>query len=209
MPIARRRRAGGRLAYALVRPPGHHAERATFGGFCYFNSAAVAAHHLSFSGRVAVLDIDYHHGNGTQDIFYDRGDVLTVSLHGHPRFAYPYFSGYEDERGAGPGTGFNLNVPLPESLDGAEYRKALQPVLGRIEKFAPAFLVVSLGLDVARGDPTGSWSLTARDIAENGALIGRLGLPTLVVQEGGYRTRTLGVNARNFFQGLHRGGRHG
>ena len=206
---ARRLLDGGRLAYALVRPPGHHAERAAFGGFCYFNSAAVAAHHLSFSGRVVVLDIDYHHGNGTQDIFYDRNDVLTISLHGHPRFAYPYFSGYEDERGAGAGTGFNLNIPLPESLDGAGYRQALAGALKRIEKFAPAFLVVSLGLDVARGDPTGSWSLSARDIAENGALIAGLHLPTLVVQEGGYRTRTLGVNARNFFQGLHRGQRRG
>ncbi len=206
---ARRLLDGTRLAYALVRPPGHHAERASFGGFCYFNSAAVAAHELSFSGRVAVLDIDYHHGNGTQDIFYDRDDVLTISLHGHPRFAYPYFSGYEDERGTGAGAGFNVNIPLPQSVDGVEYRKALERALQRIEKFAPAFLVVSLGLDVARGDPTGSWSLTARDIGENGVLIARLGLPTLVVQEGGYRTRTLGVNARNFFQGLARGGHHG
>jgi acetoin utilization deacetylase AcuC-like enzyme/GNAT superfamily N-acetyltransferase len=200
---------GERIAYALVRPPGHHAERASFGGFCYFNSAAVAAHYLSFSGRVAVLDIDYHHGNGTQDIFYDRDDVLTVSLHGHPRFAYPYFSGYDDERGTGAGTGFNVNMPLPEALDGAGYREALQRALQRIERFAPAFLVVSLGLDVARGDPTGSWSLTARDIGENGTLIARLRLPTLVVQEGGYRTRTLGVNARNFFQGFYRGAWHG
>jgi acetoin utilization deacetylase AcuC-like enzyme/GNAT superfamily N-acetyltransferase len=198
---------GGRLAYALVRPPGHHAERTNFGGFCYLNSAAVAAHYLSDSGRVAVLDIDYHHGNGTQDIFYDRSDVLTISLHGHPSVTYPYFSGYEDERGAGAGVGFNVNFPLPESIGAGEYVAALNLALRRVEKFAPAFLVVSLGLDVARGDPTGSWLLGARDIADNGALIGRLGLPTLVVQEGGYRTRTLGVNARSFFQGLYRGAR--
>src|SRR5690606_19841082 len=192
-------------AYALVRPPGHHAERRTFGGFCYLNSAAVAAHFLSAQGRVAVLDIDYHHGNGTQDIFYARGDVLTVSIHGHPKFTYPYFSGFDDERGTGAGSGCNLNLPLPEKTDGAAYREALGRALARIAKFSPAFLVLSLGLDVVRGDPTGSWSLGARDLAQNGTLIGALGLPTLVVQEGGYRTRTLGVNARNFFQGLWKG----
>jgi acetoin utilization deacetylase AcuC-like enzyme/GNAT superfamily N-acetyltransferase len=196
---------GSRLAYALVRPPGHHAERSSFGGFCYLNSAAVAAHFLSANGRVAVLDIDYHHGNGTQDIFYERSDVLTVSIHGHPRFTYPYFSGYEDETGAGRGSGYNLNIPLPESIGADVYERALDRALARIRKFAPAFLVLSLGLDVARGDPTGSWLLGAKDLRRNGTLIGRLALPTLVVQEGGYRTRTLGINARNFFQGLWQG----
>ena len=198
---------GRRLAYALVRPPGHHAERANFGGFCYFNSAAVAAHFLSGNGRVAVLDVDYHHGNGTQDIFYDRGDVLTVSIHGHPRFTYPYFSGYDDETGTGAGRGCNLNMPLPESIGVDVYERALERALTRIRKFAPAFLVLSLGLDVVRGDPTGSWLLGAKDLKRNGRLIGELGLPTLVVQEGGYRTRTLGVNARNFFTGLWQGAR--
>jgi acetoin utilization deacetylase AcuC-like enzyme/GNAT superfamily N-acetyltransferase len=196
---------GDSLAYALVRPPGHHAERRAFGGFCYFNSAAIAAHYLSAQGRVAVLDIDYHHGNGTQDIFYGRNDVLTISIHGHPRFSYPYFSGYDDERGEGGGLGFNLNMPLPEHVDGDAYRRVLARALERIAKFAPTFLVVSLGLDVVRGDPTGSWSLSARDLLLNGRMVGALGLPTLVVQEGGYRTRTLGVNARNFFQGLWQG----
>jgi len=196
---------GRRLAYALVRPPGHHAERANFGGFCYFNSAAVAAHYLAANGRVAVLDIDYHHGNGTQDIFYERPDVLTVSIHGHPRFTYPYFSGYEDETGAGAGRGFNLNLPLPEGIGEEAYARALDRALERIRRFAPAFLVLSLGLDVARGDPTGSWLLGARDLKRNGHAIGRLGMPTLVVQEGGYRTRTLGVNARHFFEGLWQG----
>ncbi len=193
---------GRRLAYALVRPPGHHAERASFGGFCYLNSAAVAANYLSADGRVAVLDIDYHHGNGTQDIFYERADVLTVSIHGHPRVTYPYFSGFEDETGSGPGAGFNVNIPLPEGIGEEDYARALERALARIKRFGPAFLVVSLGLDVARGDPTGSWLLAAKDLHRNGGLIGALGLPTLVVQEGGYRTRTLGVNARNFFQGL-------
>ncbi len=193
---------GGRLAYALVRPPGHHAERASFGGFCYLNSAAVAANYLAADGRVAVLDIDYHHGNGTQDIFYERSDVLTVSIHGHPRVTYPYFSGFEDETGAGQGAGFNVNIPLPEGIGGDEYARALERALARVERFAPAFLVVSLGLNVARGDPTGSWLLAAKDFRRNGGMVGALGLPTLVVQEGGYRTRTLGVNARNFFEGL-------
>jgi acetoin utilization deacetylase AcuC-like enzyme/GNAT superfamily N-acetyltransferase len=195
---------GARLAYALVRPPGHHAERRTFGGFCYFNSAAVAANYLSSYGRVAVLDVDYHHGNGTQDIFYDRDDVLTISIHGHPRLTYPYFSGFEEERGTGAGTGFNVNMALPEGIDGARYRVTLERAIARIKKYAPTFLVVSLGLDTARGDPTGSWLLGARDLRMNGELIGALRLPTLIAQEGGYRTRTLGVNARNFFVGLAR-----
>jgi len=196
---------GRRLAYALVRPPGHHAERRAFGGFCYFNNAAVAARWLSAHGRVAVLDVDYHHGNGTQVIFQDCDDVLTASLHGHPRFAYPYFSGFADEVRAGPGAGLNVNVPLPEALDGAGYLEALAPVLRRIERFGPRFLVVALGLDTARGDPTGTWNLLARDFEANGRRIGALRLPTLVVQEGGYRVRTLGGNARHFFAGLWEG----
>ncbi|MDQ2696150.1 MAG: histone deacetylase family protein [Pseudomonadota bacterium] len=193
---------GWRLAYALVRPPGHHAERKSFGGFCYFNSAAVAAHFLSRYGRVAVLDVDYHHGNGTQDIFYQRDDVLTISTHGHPRYTYPYFSGFDDEKGAGPGTGYNLNLPLPENIDGAQYREALERALKRVRRHRPRFLVLSLGLDTAKGDPTGSWTLAAKDFTENGRLIGALDMPILVVQEGGYRTRSLGVNARHFFSGL-------
>ena len=196
---------GRRMAYALVRPPGHHAERRVFGGFCYFNNNAIAAQYLCAYGKVAILDIDYHHGNGQQEIFYRRPDVLTVSIHGHPKFAYPYFTGFEDERGEGEGEGFNLNLPLPENLDGEKYRKKLGKALNRIEEFGPQFLVVALGLDTAKGDPTGTWSLMAKDFEENGRFIGTLGLPTLVVQEGGYRTRTLGQNARNFFSGLVQG----
>lgn len=193
---------GSRLAYALVRPPGHHAERRVFGGFCYFNSNAIAAHYLSTFGNVAILDIDYHHGNGQQDIFYDRADVLTISIHGHPRFAYPYFSGFADEAGEGAGKGFNVNYPLPEHVDGAAYRETLDKALKKIQRFKPRFLVVALGLDPAKGDPTGTWTLTANDFEENGKRIGALGYPTLVVQEGGYRTRSLGINARHFFTGL-------
>lgn len=193
---------GRRLAYALIRPPGHHAERRAFGGFCYFNNSAIAAQYLCAHGKVAILDVDYHHGNGGQDIFYRRGDVLTVSIHGHPRFAYPYFCGFEDERGEGEGEGFNFNLPLPEAVDGERYRKALAKALLRVEDFKPQFLVVGLGLDPAKGDPTGTWALTVKDFAANGRMIGALGLPLVVIQEGGYRTRTLGKNALGFFRGV-------
>ncbi len=196
---------GSRAAYALVRPPGHHAEHRSFGGFCYFNSSSIAANYLSDYGKVALLDIDYHHGNGSQDIFWRRKDVLTISLHGHPRDSYPYFSGFEDEKGADEGRGFNLNLPLPEKLDGAQYRQSLNVALNRVRRFEPDFLVIALGLDTAKGDPTGSFRLLARDFSANGRLIGALNLPTLVVQEGGYRTQTLGVNARHFFTGLWQG----
>jgi len=193
---------GFRLAYALVRPPGHHAERRTFGGFCYFNNAAIAAHFLTDFGRVAILDIDYHHGNGQQVIFYQRSDVLTVSLHGHPRFAYPCFSGFEDEIGEGEGKGFNLNLPLAEQLTSDHYRLTLARAIKQIERFKPDYLVVCVGFDTAKGDPTGSWSLNAADFTLIGEQIGRVKLPTLLVQEGGYRTRSIGVNSRSFFSGI-------
>ncbi len=194
--------SGQRFAYSLVRPPGHHAESRVFGGFCYFCNAAVAANHMVRFGPVAILDIDYHHGNGQQDIFYKRADVLTVSIHGHPKFAYPFFTGFEEETGEGPGEGFNMNIAMPEHADGERYRESLRKALKRIKEFNPRFLVVSLGLDIAKGDPTGTWSLTPQDIEENGRMIAALGVPTLVVQEGGYKTASLGTNAKHFFLGL-------
>jgi acetoin utilization deacetylase AcuC-like enzyme/GNAT superfamily N-acetyltransferase len=197
--------SGRRLAYALVRPPGHHAERRAFGGFCYFNNAAIAAHNFSTVGRTAVLDIDYHHGNGTQSIFLERSDVLTVSIHGHPRFAYPYFSGFKEERGEGEGEGYTLNFPLQERVDGEMYRNVLDRALAAVREFRPDFLVVGLGLDTAKADPTGTWSLTGRDFFQNGRRIGQMRIPTLVVQEGGYLVRSLGRNARRFFEGLWEG----
>ena len=151
---------------------------------------------------MAILDIDYHHGNGQQDIFYERADVLTVSIHGHPRFAYPYFTGFADETGRGRGAGFNLNIPLPEDATPAMHRAAVERALKRIARHEPAFLVVAFGLDTAKGDPTGTWSNQAADFRALGRLIGGAGYPPVIIQEGGYRVRTLGVNARHFFLGL-------
>lgn len=193
-----------KIAYALVRPPGHHAERKSFGGFCYFANTAIGANYLSQYGKVAILDIDYHHGNSQQDIFYQRADVLTVSLHGNPKFAYPYFTGFADEMGEGAGYGYNYNIPLPEHLTPENYLKQIEKALRRIKEYAPAFLVIALGLDTAKSDPTGTWGLYAADFHKVGEVIGALNLPTLVVQEGGYRTQTLGTNARHFFSGLHK-----
>ncbi|MGF1620758.1 MAG: GNAT family N-acetyltransferase [Rhodomicrobiaceae bacterium] len=197
--------AGRPLAYALVRPPGHHAEHRSFGGFCYFCNAAIAAHYLARHGRVAMLDIDYHHGNGQQDIFYERSDVLAVSVHGDPSFAYPYFTGFRDERGRGRGAGYNVNIPLTETLTPDEHRAGVAQGLRRIARHDPKFLVVAVGFDTAKGDPTGTWSNQAADFHRLGEMIGAAGYPTVVIQEGGYRVRTLGTNARNFFAGLAQG----
>ena len=194
---------GHQLVYSLCRPPGHHAERDTYGGFCYFCNGAIAAEYLRERlGKVAVLDIDYHHGNGTQDIFYSRSDVLTVSIHGHPSFAYPYFSGFADETGEGEGKGFNANFPLPEAVDDARYLATLDEALARVRKFQPEALVVSLGLDIAKADPTGTWSVTREGLFEVGQRIGATRLPTLLVQEGGYNIRSLGRNATSMLTGM-------
>ncbi len=195
--------SGNRIVYVLTRPPGHHAERFVFGGFCYFNNAAIAANYLSRYGNVAILDLDYHHGNGQQQIFYERADVLTISIHGHPSFAYPYFSGFKEEKGKNSGFGYNYNFPLKEELNGEEYREILTRTLNIVRKFNPEFLIIALGLDTAKGDPTGTWMLSTKDFYLNGKMIAKLRMPTLFIQEGGYRNRFLGINARSFFKGFY------
>jgi acetoin utilization deacetylase AcuC-like enzyme/ribosomal protein S18 acetylase RimI-like enzyme len=195
--------AGEPLVYSLCRPPGHHAERDTYGGFCYFCNGAIAAQYLlPVFGRVAILDVDYHHGNGAQDIFYNRSDVLTVSIHGHPSFAYPYFTGFADEIGEGAGKGFNRNLPLPEDVHDGRYLETLDEALGIVRRFKPEVLVVSLGLDIAKADPTGTWSVTPDGLYEIGYRIGGMKLPTLLVQEGGYNIRSLGRNAARMLTGV-------
>lgn len=194
---------GNRIVYVLTRPPGHHAERFVFGGFCYFNNAAIAANYLSKYGTVAILDLDYHHGNGQQQIFYERNDVLTISVHGHPSFAYPYFSGFQNEKGAGAGYGYNFNFPLKEEVNGNEYRVILKKTLNIIRKFKPEFLIIALGLDTGKGDPTGTWTLSGKDFYLNGRITADLRLPTLIIQEGGYRNRFLSINASHFLKGFY------
>jgi len=194
---------GERFAYAICRPPGHHAERRIYGGFCFLNNSAVAANFLTAGGRrVALIDIDYHHGNGAQDIFYQRADVLTLSIHGHPRHAYPNFSGYADERGEGKGEGFNRNWPLEPPVDDARYLRVLDDALRAILRFAPDYLVVSLGFDIMKGDPTGSFAISTAGLKSIAERIARLALPTLIVQEGGYAVRNLRIGSRSFFSML-------
>ncbi len=191
---------GDRVAYALCRPPGHHAAADLYGGFCYLNNAAIAARALQQEGgRVAVLDVDYHHGNGTQAIFYDDPEVLYYSIHADPTENYPFYWGYADERGAGPGEGTNYNAPLPRGTGDADYLRHLDAALLTIADFAPQALVLSLGLDTAVGDEVGGFTITPEGFREMGRRIADLGLPTAIVQEGGYRLATLGENAVAFF----------
>ncbi len=197
---------GTRLVYAICRPPGHHAGKRYYGGFCYFNNAAIVAQYLVGEGRAAILDIDFHHGNGTQDIFYDREDVLTLSVHGHPDYAYPYFSGYSDETGEGPGLGANLNLPLAPGTDQEKYLAAFSRALDRIVRFKPEFLIVSLGFDIMRGDPTGTFTLSPASMRILGRRLMELELPLIVIQEGGYNLRNLRNGAEEFFAGCVEGG---
>ena len=187
-----------RVAFALCRPPGHHAGKDYAGGYCFINNASVAASWLALRGRVALLDIDYHCGNGTQDIFYDRADVLTISIHADPNVEYPHFWGYASETGAGPGTGFHRNFPLEKGTDNARYLSALEEALTLIHRFEPAYLVVSAGMDIYADDPLGTVKVTTEGIGEIGKRIASLGLPTLVVMEGGYANEMLGTNILRF-----------
>jgi acetoin utilization deacetylase AcuC-like enzyme len=186
---------GARAAYALCRPPGHHAFAESAGGFCYLNNSAIAAQHLTaLGGRVAILDVDLHHGNGTQGIFYDRRDVLTVSIHADPVRYYPFFWGYAAETGEGAGEGANLNLPLPRGTGDDGFMAALDTALDRVTGFAPTALVLALGLDAFEGDPFAGLAVTTPGFARIGAAIAGLGLPTVIVQEGGYLCPELGDN---------------
>jgi acetoin utilization deacetylase AcuC-like enzyme len=181
-------------SFALCRPPGHHAGKDYAGGYCFINNASVAANWLSSKGNVALLDIDYHAGNGTQDIFYKRNDVLTISIHGDPDFEYPHYIGFADETGADDGLGFHKNFPLPKGTDDAEYLSALNEALRMIKNFAPNYLVVSAGMDTFEGDPLGTFKVTRAGFAEIGKRIAALGLPTTIIMEGGYANKALGTN---------------
>jgi acetoin utilization deacetylase AcuC-like enzyme len=201
---------GEPLAYALCRPPGHHAARNLLGGYCYLNNAAIAAQRLVTLGAegVAVLDIDFHHGNGTQQIFWERGDVLYVSLHGDPRAAYPYYSGSAAETGAGRGAGTTRNLPLPAGTEGEAYLAALSDALTAIADFDDdAPLVVSVGFDTYHADPICDMALQTDDYVRIGQRIAELGKPVVAIQEGGYAVEAIGANAVAFLSGLRLSGR--
>lgn len=186
---------GEAAAYALCRPPGHHAFAEMAGGFCYINNSAIAAQRLTDAGRrVAILDVDVHHGNGTQGIFYARGDVLTVSIHADPARFYPFFWGYEGETGEGDGAGANLNLPLPRGTGDAAFLAALGVALDRLAGWGADTLVLALGLDAHAGDPFAGMAVTTEGFARIGAAVAGLGLPVVIVQEGGYLSPSLGDN---------------
>jgi acetoin utilization deacetylase AcuC-like enzyme len=194
---------GRQSVYALCRPPGHHAYADMAGGFCYLNNTAIAAQYLRRRiQRVAILDVDLHHGNGTQSIFYQRADVLTVSLHADPVCFYPFFWGYSQERGAGPGMGCNWNFPLLRGTQDAEYLSTLQQALERIGTFCPDALVVALGLDAFEGDPLAYLAISTPGFGRIGAAIAAMKLPTVLVQEGGYLSQALGDNLKSFLDGF-------
>jgi len=185
---------GARTSFALCRPPGHHAGRDYAGGYCFVNNAAVAAHWLSSKGHVAVLDVDYHCGNGTQDIFYPRDDVFTISIHADPDFEYPHFMGFASERGKGRGFMYHHNFPLPKGTGDAQYLPTLETAIGLIQEFKPVYLVVSAGMDIYADDPLGTIKVTTDGIGEIGKRIASLNLPTVIVMEGGYANESLGRN---------------
>jgi acetoin utilization deacetylase AcuC-like enzyme len=194
---------GEHIVYALCRPPGHHAGPDFFGGYCYLNNAAIAARMLAeAAGPVAIADFDYHHGNGTQAIFYARGDVWYGSVHADPGATYPYYAGYRDEVGDGDGAGANVNVPLPAGADEARYLGAAEDLLSEAETHHSARLVVSIGFDTYAGDPFSTFGMTADGFYKLGALVRAVGLPVLAVQEGGYHLPDLGEIAAAFLSGL-------
>jgi acetoin utilization deacetylase AcuC-like enzyme len=197
---------GERSAFALTRPPGHHAGADFMGGYCFLNNAAIATEALRAGGlaRVAVLDVDYHHGNGTQTLFYERADVLTVSIHGDPATEYPFFLGHADERGAEAGEGFNLNLPLPRGTAFPVWRQTLERALQAVTDHGAQALVVPMGLDTFEGDPISGFKLRSADYFAVGAALAGVGLPTVFTYEGGYAVAEVGVNAVNLLEGFNR-----
>jgi acetoin utilization deacetylase AcuC-like enzyme len=190
-------------AYALCRPPGHHAYADMYGGYCFLNNAAIAAHWLTQSGaKVAIVDVDYHHGNGTQAIFYDRDDVFFCSIHADPDEEYPYYCGFAHEKGAGAGYGRTFNLPLPLGTADTAYLETLDRALIRTAQFDPDFLIISLGADTALGDPIGRFRLTEAAFRKMGQQFKKLNKPMLILQEGGYRLDTLGQNVLAFLLGV-------
>ncbi|WP_342641654.1 histone deacetylase family protein [Rhodoligotrophos ferricapiens] len=190
---------GENWAYALCRPPGHHAFRDLAGGFCFLNNSAIAAERLRRRHeRVAIVDVDLHHGNGTQGIFYDRADVLTISIHADPVRFYPFFWGHADERGVGAGLGYNLNLPLPRGTGDDGFLQALDKGLERVAAFAPGALVIALGLDPSEADPLAGLSVTTKGFGRIAEHLAALHLPTVIVQEGGYICPPLGDNLLSF-----------
>ncbi len=196
--------AGAPSAFALCRPPGHHAHDDLYGGYCFLNNVAIAAQGFLDGGakRVAILDVDFHHGNGTQDIFYTRKDVLFCSLHGDPQDAYPYFLGYKDEKGEGAGEGYNFNFPMPPGTTYDVWSAALESACRKVKAYKPDVLLVSLGVDTFKDDPISFFKLTSADFKTCGARIAKLKLPTLFVMEGGYAIDAIGTNTVNALEGF-------
>ncbi|HUT38578.1 MAG TPA: histone deacetylase family protein [Methanoregula sp.] len=188
--------------FSLCRPPGHHAGYEHFGGYCIFNNAAAAAHYLSKEGNVAIVDIDFHHGNGTQDIFYEQPEVLYVSLHGNPDRSYPYFSGFSHETGEKLGKGYNVNIPLPAGVGDNEYRKYLDIALRKVRKYKPWAVIVSLGLDIFIGDPLSDIGVSSPFFGEMAGTFCDLGIPVLGILEGGYDMADLAQNGANFIEAM-------
>ena len=200
--------AGEPCAFALTRPPGHHAGADFYGGYCFLNNAALAAQALRDGGlaRVAIVDVDYHHGNGTQSLFYERADVLTVSLHGDPHTEYPFYLGHADEQGDGDGSGFNANFPLPAGSGNEAWFAALDAALARLRGYDPELLIVSLGVDTYVGDPIAHFRLDRPEYTRLGQRLAAFGRPTLFAQEGGYATAEIGRNVLAVLRGFDGGG---
>ena len=191
-----------RNIFALCRPPGHHGGYNYYGGFCVFNNAAIAAYQLLKLGKVAILDVDFHHGNGTQDIFYEQASVLFVSLHGDPSRHYPYFSGFSNETGHKLGVGKNINIPLPTGTGNDQYREHLKDAIKKIGDFQPETLVISMGFDTYKYDYLGGFKLTTDFYKEIALLAGELKIPILAILEGGYNIMHTGKNGYSFIEGL-------